>query len=74
MWDIVELRNSCMPMIGSQESCRVLDLRRKVTQDQHSRLVRSDKQRPDKVLKVLDDIRQTTEAQAQQEEVNELAK
>jgi hypothetical protein len=57
MWDIVELSNNSMQEFRASESILSLHLRRKVPKDNDSGLIRSDQDRSNKQLKVVQPCR-----------------
>jgi len=57
--NVVELRNDRVQQLGASEAILDLHLRRKVTQHDHGRVIRSDEQRPHEQLKVVEPLRVT---------------
>lgn len=57
MRNIVELRNDSMQQLRSSETVLSLDLRSKVTQDDHSWLIRSDQDGSDEEFEVIEPLR-----------------
>jgi hypothetical protein len=53
MWNVVELGNYCMQQFWASETVLSLYLRREVPKDDDSRLIRSDKNRSNKQLKMV---------------------
>ena len=53
MWDVVELGNNSMKQFWAGESILSLNLRREVPKDDNSRLIRSDQDRSNQELEVV---------------------